>query len=550
VSKSASFWTAAVMTVMAAGTVAPAAAQPPSNEPSPDHVKALIQQAVAQLQDKTPEGQIIPLGQGEGGPRVDLTSDQAVERALERNLTLQSQRLTPRTFDYQLAATRAFYRPMLSSSVSNNSATVLTTRTIEGGQKVNDDSQAWNSGLEQQMPWGGGRFIVNWNNSRLITDRTTSTFNPSFTSRFNAQYTQPLLANFRIDSTRAQLLTQQIQQDVAELDLRGATASTVAQVRNAYWELVFAYQAVEAAQRSLDLASKLVQDNQARVEIGTMAPIDVVQAQAEEATRRQQLVNQQATLRNNELALKRLIVSGTDDELWRATINPVDRPSPVAEPIDLEGAVSNALRNRTDLETSRKDIESANITLRSLRNSALPTLNLVTTYSLDGRGGTALERDRATNAIVNTFPGGYGDALKNLSRFDAPTWTVQLNFNYPVGRSAAEANAARQQILIQQNQVTIKGTELQIATEVTGAALDVRNTLEALRAATTSRELSEKRLEAAQSKFDVGMATNFEVVQAQRDLADARNSELRQLLNYRRALVEFERVQVSPGSPR
>jgi outer membrane protein TolC len=92
----------------------------------------------------------------------------------------------------------------------------------------------------------------------------------------------------------------------------------------------------------------------------------------------------------------------------------------------------------------------------------------------------------------------------------------------------------------------VKTTELQIATEVTGAALDVTNALESLQAAQASRELSERRLEAAQSKFDVGMATNFEVVQAQRDLNDAQNSELRQLLNYRRALVDFERVQVSP----
>jgi outer membrane protein len=317
-------------------------------------------------------------------------------------------------------------------------------------------------------------------------------------------------------------------------------------VRNAYWELVFSYQQVEAAQRSLDLANKLVQDNRSRVEIGTMAPIDVVQAQAEEATRRQQLVNAQATLRNNELALKRLIVSGTEDELWRATINPVDRPAASAEPIDLEGAVTNALQNRTDLITARKNVDSTNISIRSLRNATLPQLNLVTQYQLDGRGGTSLERDRITNEIQQVFPGGYPDALKNIVGFDAPTWQVALNFQYPLGYSADEANLARQRLLLQQNQAQIKTTELQIATDVTSAALAVRNALESLQAAQVARELSEKRLEAAQSKLDVGMATNFEVVQAQRDLNDARNSELRQLLNYRRALVDFERVQISP----
>jgi outer membrane protein TolC len=270
-----------------------------------------------------------------------------------------------------------------------------------------------------------------------------------------------------------------------------------------------------------------------------MAPIDIVQAQAEEADRRQQLVNAQATLNTNELELKQLVVSGTDDELWPATINPVDQPSPKPEAIDLEAAVGNALRNRTDLIANRKDIESANLTIRSLRNSILPQLNLVTTYQLDGRGGTSIPRDPS----IPIVRGGYLDALRNITRFDAPTWVVSLNFSYPLGQSADEANLARQRLLLQQSQAQIKTTELQIATDVTSAALNVRNALEGFQAAQVSRELSEKRLEAAQSKFEVGMATNFEVVQAQRDLNDARNSELRAILNYRKSLVEFERLQ-------
>jgi len=519
---------------LAAALTAPAAAQ---DAPTKEHVRALIEQAMAQTQP----GVQAPAAATQG-PVVDLTVDEAVARALERNLTLQSQRLTPRTYDYSIAATRAAYRPTLTTNLSNRSTTQLPTTTVEGGVVVNTDTRTWNSGVGQALPWGGGSVQVNWNNNRAFTDRNNSTFNPSFGSNLSAQYTQPLLRNFKFDNTRSQLLNQTIQQDIAEIELTATTASTVAEVRNAYWELAYSYQAVDAARQSLELATKLVQDNRARVEIGTMAPIDVVQAQAEEASRRQQLVTAQATLRNNELALKRLIVGGTDDELWTATISPVDRPSPQPETIDLEAAVGNALANRTDLIVNRKNIDSANVTIRSLRNSALPQLNLVTSYQLDGRGGTSIPRD-PTIPIVR---GGYVDALRNIAAWDAPTWNVSLQFSYPIGQSAEEANLARQQLLLQQSQVQIKTTELQIATDVTSAALAVRNAYEALQAAQASRELSEQRLNAAQSKFEVGMATNFEVVQAQRDLNDARNSELRQLLNYRRALVDFERVQISP----
>jgi outer membrane protein TolC len=299
-------------------------------------------------------------------------------------------------------------------------------------------------------------------------------------------------------------LTTAIQQDQAELDLQATTASTVAQVRNAYWELVFGILNLENQRASLDLSSKLVQDNRARVEIGTMAPIDIVQAQAEEATRRQNLVNAEATLQNTELNLKRLIVSGTDDPMWTATLNATDRPSPSPEAIDLEGAVRNALANRTDLLSQKKTIDSANIALRSLRNQTLPTLNMVGTYRLDGRGG------RQSDPAIP--PSNWWDALGGVGNFDAPTWTVRLDFAYPLGQSQAEANKARQELVIRQNQVSIKATELQIATEVTAAAI----------------------------------AIHFEVVQAQRDLADARNRELREHLNYRRALVDFQRTQISP----
>jgi outer membrane protein len=520
---------------------APVAAQQATSDA---HVKSLIAQAQQQI-GQPPAAPVAGL-EIPAGPTVTLSEQQAVERATERNLNLASERLTPQTWDFTMAATRSAYRPNLTSSLSNNSSTRLTTDVFSGGDSVNTSTRSWSGGLSQNMWWGGGSYTVQWTNSRAGTNSLSTTCNPCFDSGIQAQFTQPLLRDFKIDNTRATILTNQISQQIAELNLSATTVSILAQVRNAYWELVYARQAVEAAEGSLALAAKLVTDNRARVEIGTMAPIDVVQARAEEANRRQQLVTAQATLRNNELALKRLIVSGTEDELWRATIVPVDRPVVTAQPIDLEAAVRNALSQRTDLETTKKNLESTDIQLRSLVNQTLPDLDLIGQYNLAGRGGTLISRDRITGEVENEIAGSYFDALRSIGGLDAPTWNVRLQFAYPIGRSAQEANVARQRILRQQTEVSLKTTELLIATEVTSAALAVRNSLEAMQASTVSRELSEQRLDAVQSKFEVGMATNYEVVQAQRDLNDARNSELRAQLNYQRALVDFQRVQISP----
>jgi outer membrane protein TolC len=524
---------------VAVGVAAPVSAQ------DTDRVKELVRQALAQ--QAQPSQPTSPTALNPTGPVVNLTEEEAVNRATERNLNIASERLTPQTFDFSLAAARAVFLPTVTSSVQHQDAETPTNSAFSGGARNLRVSQNWSGGLTQNLSRWGSNYNVQWTNQHSKTNSTNATCNPCYSSGLTATFTQPLLRDFKIDSERAALTTTRINQEISELNLSATIQSILAQTRQAYWELVYAYQAVEAAQRSLELATKLVQDNRARVEIGTMAPIDVVQAQAEEATRRQQLVNAQATLRNNELALKRLIVGGTDDELWRATIVPTDRPAVTTEAIDLEGAVRNALSRRTDLSVTKKNLESSDITLRALENATLPNLSLQGTLNLQGQAGVSVPlRDPITGDTIQPPAGTYWTTLARVSQFDAPTWSFRVQFDYPIGTTSQKANFARQQLLRRQTESSIKTTELQIATEVTSAALAVRNTLEAMQAAGVARELSERRLEAAESKFQVGMATNFEVVQAQRDLADARNRELREQLNYQRALIDFQRVQVSP----
>jgi outer membrane protein len=517
---------------------APAAAQ--QSQPSDEHVRALIAQAAqGGSQAQSPFG--LPQG-----PVYNLTEQEAVERATRFNLTLASERIAPLTWDFSMAATRANYLPTLTSSFGYVDSTTLPSNAFSGGTRTERNEQNWAGGLSQNLWRGGGRYQVNWSNARDETSATSTLCRPCYSSTLNAQFVQPLIQNRAIDNVRATIRTNEINQRIAELNLSGSEVSILAQVRNAYWELVFAQQALEAARISLDLADKLVQDNQARVEIGTMAPIDIVQAQAEQASRRQQVVTAEATVRNNELALKRLIVGGTDDELWTATLVPVDRPLVTEQPLDLEAAVRNALSQRTDLAVVRRNLEAADVTLQSLRNQTLPQLDAITTLNLQGRGGVGVTRPDPLTGGTQTFPTAtYFDTLRNIPSFSAPTWNFRVQFSYPLGTSAARANVARQGLIRQQTEATLRTTELQIATEVTSAALAVRNSFEAMRAATASRELSEQRLNAVQSKFDVGMSTNYEVVQAQRDLNEARNSELRQQLNYQRALVDFQRVQIT-----
>ena len=483
------------------------------------------------------------LGQPTGVRRFDLTLDDAIQRALDRNLDIAVERINPQVFDLTLAQQEAFYRPTFGFGVDATSRTTPSATQLDGGDITETDTTNFDVSLNQPVKWGGGALSVGFDNNRQETTNAFSSFNPSYRSSFVSQYSQPLLRGFRIDNNRTQIQVTQINRDISDIDLRQTITNTVADVENAYWELLYSVASVGVQQQALDLAEQLVRDNRARVEIGTLAPIDVVQSQAEAAARRQTLAQAQQALRTAELTLKRLIVGGTQDELWPAEINPIDQPRLNQPPIDIPRAVNNALDQRTDLSRAARQQDINQLNVSSLRNNTLPALDLVGTFQLQGQGGDLLVRDFLGGEAGEVIPGGYVDALNQIAEASFPIWTVGVQMSYPIGTSSDEAGLERARLQVRQTQAQLRQLELSVATEVTNAALQVGSISERIEAATASRELAEQQLAAEESKFEVGMSTNFFVVQAQRDLATARDAELRAILDYQRALVEFERLQ-------
>jgi outer membrane protein len=518
-----------------------------------DHVQELIRAAAERAGFTQAGAPPIAAAQQAAGtpdarPVMELTLDDAVKLALERNLDIAVQRLNPATFDYAVAAIQGVYKPALTSQLSHLATTNPSTSTISGaavGTGIDQGTSNYNAGIAKNFKMGGGALAVQLNNNKQTTTSLTALFNPAYNTNWSAQFTQPLLRNFKIDSNRQQLVVTKLNQDISEIQLQASIINIVSNVRNAYWDLVYATQAVEVAKRSVELAEQLVRDNQTRVEVGTMAPIDVVQAQSQAALQRQNLALAEGTLRTNELVLKRLIVSGTQDPNWNASVVASDRPEFAPQPIDLPAAVRRALDSRTDLQQARKNVQANATTLKYLNNQVLPQMDLVGRYGLIGQGGTQyITSGSGVNRVVTgEIPGGYSDALSSLFGRSYPTWTMQLNITYPLGQSAADASVARARVQLSQVEAQLKQIELQIATDVTNAATNVQSNSERVQAAQAAREFARRNLEAEQSKFEVGMSTNYFVVQAQRDLASAAITELQAVLGYRKALVELERLQ-------
>jgi outer membrane protein TolC len=499
-----------------------------------DGIVGLAAQAAAQLAVIQTPG---------SGPQTDLTLEDAIARALERNLDIAVERLNPQVVDLTLAQALSAYRPTFNTSLSTNQSTSPSSTQLDGGEAVVADRAVFNSGLTQAIAWGGGSYTIDFDNNRQASTNAFSSFNPSYRSTVQASYTQPFLRGFKIDSTRQQIEVTRINRDIADIDLRQTLTNTVSSVQNAYWDLVYATQTLAVQQQALELAETLIRDNEARVEIGTMAPIDIVQARSEAAARRQALAQAEQNLATAELTLKQLIVGGTDDEYWAATLNPVDLPELDVQPIDLETAIRSALNERTDIARSRRQLDINNVNLSTMSNNRLPAVDLVGSYQLQGQGGTRFTRSGLGGSVLDQVPGGVSDAFNQIFDADFPVWTVQLNVSYPIGQSAADATYARARIQVQQVQAQLRQLALQIATEVTNAVVQIQGISRRIEASIAARELAEEQLAAEQSKFGAGMSTNFFVVQAQRDLATAQDTELRAILDQQKALVEFERVQ-------
>lgn len=208
-----------------------------------------------------------------------------------------------------------------------------------------------------------------------------------------------------------------------------------------------------------------------------------------------------------------------------------------------------AITGRTDIITSRKNLESNDVNIRFFKNQSMPALDLNASYGAQGLGGTQFIRQGSGlgSQIVGTVPGGYTDALGLLFDRVYPTWNLSVTLSYPLFANQAEAQHARARVQRQQAQTRLRALEVQIAAEVANAAFTVQSNLRRVEAASAARELAQKRLEAEQSRFEVGLTTNFFVVQAQRDLRDAENAELRALADYRKSLVNYERAQQAPA---
>ncbi len=473
-----------------------------------------------------------------------LTADEAVKMALEHNIDLKADRLDPQISDTRVAAASGAFKPTISSSVQTNnqlqppSSFLLPTAT-------RTDVVTSNAGFAQRLPWFGTSYSVSWSTSHTNTNSFLSSYNPLLQSGLGVTVSQPLLRDLRIDPARQQLAISRTNRDIADTRLRESLVHTTAAVKIAYWNLVSARASVGARKSTLDLALELARVNKAKVDVGSLPPLDLLSAQAEVASNQEQLIIAETSVKQAEDRLRMLIFDTTQRENWSVIIDPVDSP-PVATPaIDIDAAVTRALGERADLARARKDIDNSQTNLRYAGNQKLPDVRLNASYQASGLGGTQVLR---TGGFPGTIVGpgavtDFGTVVSQLFAHDYPTWAVGVSVSYPLGQSADEANQSRARLERVQSAERLKGAEARAIQQIRDAAWKIEMNAKRIDTSRAARELAEQRLDAERKRFDVGMSTSFLVIQAQRDLSQTRTSELGAVLAYDLSLVDFEALQ-------
>ncbi len=488
------------------------------------------------------------------GPVRRMSIDDAVATALEQNLDLQVQRINPQLQDLTVSQFKAAYTPNFVSTFSTSDQTQPSTSFLDSGGAgttgITSGNSIFNFGVQSATKWYGGSYDVRWNNTRSTTTNLLQSFNPQINSSVSATYIQPLLRNFKIDGTRQQLIVSQKNKEISDTQLKQSITQTTRTVRNAYYDLIYAIGNLAVQRQSLQLSQQSLKDNRARVEIGTMAPLDIVQAEAEVATREEAVILAEAAIERQQDTLRALVYNPSSPDFWTARIEPTDTMTFAAAQVDTDAAVKTALTERTDLVNARKNMEINDVNIRYFRNQSLPDVTASLNYNARAIGGSQVQRQLVgglpVGDIISSTDKSYFSTLGTAFAGDYPGWNLQVNMSYPIGGSPQEAQLARTRLAQTQAERQISSLELAVTTQVRDAARSVQTNAKRVEATRSSRVLAERRLEAEEKKYQAGMTQNFFVLTAQRDLIVARNNELLALVEYAKSVVNYSAVQQVP----
>lgn len=544
-------------------------------------------------------------------PRIDqliqdgklmLSLDDAISLALENNLNISVTRFVPWIFETQLLKAKSGGIPQASSSQqvvlgTSPSVSFDPVATADFGWShanipvnnpftsgagttaiplITQNTSFLNLGYTQGFHTGT-ELSVTFDTTRSSTNLTDVVFNPALTPVMTATLSQPLLNGFGLLPNTRYIIEAKNSIKVANSQFAQQVIATVTQTSNDYWELVYDRENVKVQEAAVGVSQKLYQDNKKQLEIGTMAPLDVLTAESQLATDQQNLIVaqttrlQQETVLLNDITKNLLAKDVAGIEIIPTT--PISTPD-LVENIALQDAVQEAWKKRPELYQADLNLKNAGIEVKATANSLLPSLNAYLQYTSQGLNGNRINTTNVANEFVpdpasplvdsagnvilvngttpafaglpvtatTIVPGGLGGSLANVFHNDFPTYALGLNLTLPLRNRSAQADSARAQLDERQQRVQYRQTENTIVLNVRNALIALQQDRAQVAAADKARTLAQQTLDAEQKKYQLGSSTSYNVVLRSRDLTAAQGTALRAQANLAEALVNFNQA--------
>ena len=505
---------------------------------------------------------------------VRLTLRETILMALENNREIEIERLNVQMNEFDYRASQGFYDPALMTSLFYDRRNIPIANPLAGGANAGllTDNLTGSATISQRLREQGGLLQASYSNDRATTQNVFNILNPQFTSTLNLTFTPPLLKNRTIDPGRRQIKLARKRLDISDSQFRQRAIEIIAQVQRAYWDLVFARRDREIKRESVELARTQLLHNERLVEVGTLAPSDIISARVELERRNDEAAASIDAIQRTENALKMLLLQPENGDLWQSELVPVEQPEiENGRVMPLIDALRLAMQNRPELEQFRIRGELNRIDEAYFRDQTRPQVDFFINYGMIGLAGaqrTETNFFAASNALLtsrvnqlsllaglNPLPvnngggalppfliGGSGQGLWNMLKNDFRTWRFGVNINLPLRNRTAEAQLGRaiaegRQIEIQRQRL-VQGVEVEVRNALQGV-VTARSRVEAAR---NSRVNAELQYQSEVRKFDAGQSTSFFVLDRQNALSASRGRELRALTDYTKAAAELQRV--------
>jgi len=448
------------------------------------------------------------------------------------------------------------FDPLITGTMQLDKNQTQSTTAFASVPLVAQNTYTANFGYTQGFEWGGA-LTGGFNNTHLTSNNTTSLLTPQLNSNFQFRFTQNLLQGFGFLPNTRFIRIAKNNREISDVAFRLQVITTVDQIENMYWDLVYAFENVRVQQEALAYGQRALEDAQRQAKVGTIPPIQVVSAQSTVSTEQQNLIVAQNNLQLQQLLVKNALSKSVEDPVFaEADVIPTSvMEVPQQEPVTpIQDLINDGLQHRAELVESRIDLNSRDINGKAVRNAMLPTLQAYAYYGGSGLGGDinpACQYNRVPCSTIltsrppafrNTNNVSYGSTLNQLVSSTAPDKGVGLSLNIPIRNRLAQANQVRAQLEYRQAEVRLHQLENQVRIEVRNAQFDVKQNRAAVQAAQSAVDLARQTLEADQQKLKVGLTTQVTILQDAATLTMGESNLVSAKAAYEKSRLELDRA--------